>query len=94
MVIFAQVFPDAAAANAVSADQIAAQMNGAYSISNAKPVSGIGDKAVEYSLTGPQGNGTVIFAFKANVVLVIVVIPPPDSTAFETLAGTAAGRIK
>src|SRR6266849_6847688 len=93
ILIFANAYPDATAANQVSPEQVAAQLNGSYAVANAKPLSGVGYKAVEYSLTGPQGAGTVIFGFKANVVFMIVVIPPPDSTAFETLVGTAAGRI-
>jgi stage V sporulation protein SpoVS len=92
-VIFAQVYPDSTTATAVSPEQIAAALNGAYGVSNAKPVSGIGDKAVEYTLTGAQA-GTVIFVFKSNVVLVIVVTPAPSSTAIEGLARTAAGRLK
>ena len=94
MLIFTQAYPDATAANAVSPEQIAAQLNGAYAIANAKPLSGVGDKAVEYNLSGAQGNGIVIFGFKANVVFMIVVVPPPDSTAFEKVAATAAGRIR
>jgi hypothetical protein len=94
VVIFAQVYPDSTTAASVSPEQIAAALNGAYGVANAKPVSGIGDKAIEYTLTGAQ-NGTVIFVFKSNVVLMIVVTPTPsNSTAVEGLARTAAGRLK
>jgi hypothetical protein len=94
VVIFAQVYPDSTTAASVSPEQISAALNGAYGVANAKPVSGIGDKAIEYTLTGAQ-NGTVIFVFKSNVVLMIVVTPTPSSsTAVEGLARTAVGRLK
>ena len=94
VVIFAQVYPDSTTAASVSPEQIAAALNGAYGVANAKPVSGIGDKAIEYTLTGAQ-NGTVIFVFKSNVILMIVVTPTPsNSTAVEGLARTAVGRLK
>jgi hypothetical protein len=94
VVIFAQVYPDSTTAGSFSPEQIAAAMNGAYGVTNAKPVSGIGDKAIEYTLTGAQ-SGTVIFVVKSNVVLMIVVTPTPSSsTAIEDLARTAAGRLK
>jgi hypothetical protein len=94
VVVFAQVYPDSTTAQGVSPEQIAAALNGAYGVNNAKPVSGIGDKAVEYTLSGAQ-NGTVIFVFKSNVVLMIVMTPAPSNpTAIEDLARTAAGRLK
>lgn len=46
--VYAQTYPDANTADAVSADQVAAALNGQYGISDAKSVSGIGDKAFEY----------------------------------------------
>jgi hypothetical protein len=94
VVVFAQVFPDASAAASVSPETIAASLNGAYGVANAKPVSGIGDKAVEYSTSGAQGAGLVIFVFKSNVVFLIAVTPSPSApTALENLARTAAGRL-
>ncbi len=48
VVIFAQVYPDSNTAGSVSPEQIAAALNGAYGVANTKPVSGIGDKAIEY----------------------------------------------
>lgn len=96
VLILAQAYPDATAAAAVSPEQLAASMNGAYGISNAKPLSGVGDKAVEYTSSSPQGAGIVIFAFKANVVVMLAVVPvadPSDSTSIEKLAATAVGRI-
>lgn len=94
VVIFAQVYPDSTTAASVSPEQIAAALNGAYGVTNAKPVSGIGDKAIEYTLTGAQ-TGTVIFVFKSNVVVMIVVTSTSTgSTAVEALARTAVGRLK
>jgi hypothetical protein len=95
VLVVAQVFPDSTAAVAVSPEQIAASMNGAYGIANAKAVIGIGDKAVEYNASGAQGAGLVIFVFKSNVVFLIAVTPTPSTpTALENLARTAAGRLK
>lgn len=94
VLIVAQAYPNASAAQAVSPEQLAASMNGAYGVANAKPLTGVGDKAVEYTLSSSQqGSGIVIFAFKANVVFLLAVIPTSDSTAIEKLAATAVGRI-
>jgi hypothetical protein len=93
--VIAQAYPDATSANAVSPEQLAAALNGAYGIANAKTVSGIGDKAVEYTVSSAASGstGTVIFVFKANVVMMIAVTPTTDSTAVENLARTAVGRL-
>jgi hypothetical protein len=94
VLVYAQAYPDASTANAVSPEQIAAAMNGGYGVANAKAVSGIGDKAVEYSTTAAGGNGSVIFVFKSNVVMMIAVTPAPaSSSVIEQLARTAVGRL-
>jgi hypothetical protein len=93
VVVFAQAYADVGSANAVSPEQMAAALNGAYGIANAKVVSGIGDKAVEYSLTGAASGGVVIFVFKSNVVIMIAVSPAADPSAVEQLARTAVGRL-
>lgn len=72
---------------------MAAALNGAYGVANAKVVSGIGTKAVEYSLTSSGSSGLVIFVFKSNVVMMIAVTPTANSTALEQLAKTAVGRL-
>src|SRR4029077_2720677 len=90
---FAPAYPDSTTAQAASPDQIAAAINAGAGVSNAKSVSGIGDKAVEYSTTTAGGNGSVIFVFKSNVVLMLVVTPAPSSSALEQLARTAVGRL-
>jgi hypothetical protein len=93
--VIAQAYPDATSADAVSPEQLAAGLNGAYGIANAKAVSGIGDKAVEYTVSSAASgsSGTVIFVFKANVVMMIAVTPTTDTTAVEQLARTAVGRL-
>ena len=91
--VYGQAFADATAAGSSSPEQIAAAMNAGLSVSNAKPVSGIGDKAIEYTAAGGQGNGLVIVVFKANVVFLIYVMPSPDPKALETLAATATTRL-
>lgn len=93
VLVFAQVYPDASSAGAVSPEQLAAAMNAGYGVSNAKAVGGIGDKAVEYSTTGAAGNGTIIFVFKSNVVVMIVLTPATSSSAIEQLAKTAVSRL-
>jgi hypothetical protein len=93
VLVYAQAYPDASSANAVSPAQIAAAINGGYGVANAKAVSGIGDKAVEYSTTTAGGNGTVIFVFKANVVVMIAVTPATSSSTIEQLARNAVGRL-
>jgi hypothetical protein len=56
--VIAQAYADASSANSVSPEQLAAALNGAYGIANAKPVTGIGDKAVEYTVTSSASNST------------------------------------
>jgi hypothetical protein len=91
--VFAQVYPDSTTAQAVSPEQIAAAINSGAGVANAKAVSGIGDKAVEYSLTSPGASGIVIFAFKSNVLLMIAVTPAIDPAKIEQLARTAIGKL-
>ena len=93
--VIAEAYPDASSANAVSPDQLAAALNGAYGIANAKTVSGIGDKAVEYTTTSAASGttGAVIFVFKSNVVIVIAISPLTDTKKLEDLARTAIGNL-
>jgi hypothetical protein len=93
VLVYAQAFADATSAGSTSPEQIAAAMNSGFGIANAKPISGIGDKAIEYNTTGGAGNGLVIVVFKANVVFFIYVMPSPDPKALETLAATATTRL-
>jgi len=90
--VFAQVYPDATTADSISPEQMAAVLNGQMGVANAKVVTGIGDKAFEYTATSSAGGGIAIFVFKANVVLMIAVSPTTDSTKVEALARTAVGR--
>ena len=94
VVVFAQTYPDATTAQSVSPEQIAAGINlGGAGVASARPVSGIGDKAVEYSITSAGSEGTAIFVFKSNVLILIAVSPSASSTAIELLARTAVGRL-
>jgi hypothetical protein len=92
VLVFAQAFPDAATANAVSPEQLAASLSAYLRIANPKPVNGIGDKAVEYDLTSSGGAGNLIIVFKANVIFTIA-ISPSDPSTVERLATTAAGKL-
>ena len=91
--VYAQTYPDINTADAVSADQVAAALSGQYGITNAKSVSGIGDKAFEYTATSAGSTGVAIFVFKANVVLMILLSPSTDATKVEALARTAVSRL-
>jgi hypothetical protein len=91
--VLAEFFPDTASAAAVSPDQMAAALSGAYGIANAKAVSGIGDKAVEYTGTSSGTTGAVIFVFKSNVVIMIALTPATDATGVEQLARTALSHL-
>ena len=95
VLVFAQTEPNASAAAAVDPNQITAAFAGAYGISNAHAVNGIGDNAFEYSATSSQSssNGIAIFVFKANVILFIVMSPSTDSSKIEALAKTAVSRL-
>jgi hypothetical protein len=93
--VFGQALADASTAQSTSPDQIVAAMHGAYGVSNAKAVDGIGDKAIEYTITGMSANpGLVIFVIKSNVVLLIAASPLTDSTKIEALARTAVGKLQ
>lgn len=93
--VFAQVYPDSTTANAVTADQLSAALGGRIGVgaTSGKEVSGIGDKAFEYTANGNAGNGIAIIAFKANVIVLIAVDPTADPTVVEGLARTAIGRL-
>jgi hypothetical protein len=93
VLVFAQVYPDATAANAVQPDQLAAIFASQLAFANAHAVNGVGDKAFEYTLTGSGGGGIALLVFKYNVVLIIAVDPTSDSNAIEGLARTAVGRL-
>lgn len=93
--VYAQAYPDSAAANAVTAQQMSAALGmqvGAGATSG-KQVSGIGDKAYEFTANGTAGAGNAIIVFKTNVVIMILVDPSTSSQNIEQLAKTAVGRL-
>jgi hypothetical protein len=94
--VFGQVYPDSSAADTATPEQMAAAFQSMFGISNAKAVSGIGDKAVEYTVSSSSNGGSpgmAIFVFKWNVILVIMGTPISDSTKIEALARTAVGNL-
>jgi hypothetical protein len=95
LLVFGEVLPDASAAQQVQPNQLAQNFNTGYGLTSAKPLDGVGDKAVEASLSGGSGQtGTIIFIIKANVVLMLVLEPaPPDTSGFEKLAKNAADNL-
>lgn len=95
VLIIASAYPDQQTADAVDAQQLAAAFGGQFGItgiSNAKVVTGIGDKAVEYTATSASGGGMGMFVFKANVVMFIIVSPASDPAKIETLARTCVAN--
>ena len=94
LLVFGEVLPDASAAQQVQPDQLAQSFNSAYGITNAKTLNGVGDKAVEYTLNASGQSGTIIFIFKSNVVLMLILEPSPsDTSGFEKLAKAAADNL-
>jgi hypothetical protein len=93
VIVVAQVYPDASTAAAISPEKLAAALKGTNATGTAKVVTGIGDKAVEYTFTTSGSGGTMIFAFKSNVIIMIVLTPSTDPTTVENLARTAVGRL-
>lgn len=94
VVVYAQVYPDTSAAQNVSPEQIAASINAsAGNVMNAKPVSGIGDKAVEYTTGSANNAGYAIFIFKSNAIILIAVTPLTDPSVIENLGKTAVSRL-
>jgi hypothetical protein len=91
--VYAQVYPDATTANAVQPNQVAGALAGQLGVTNAHAVSGIGDKAFEYTASGSAGSGMAIFVFRYNVVMMLAVDPTSDSSTIEKLARTAVGRL-
>jgi len=93
VLVFAQALSDASTASAIQPEQVVAALNSAYGIADAKAVNGIGDKAIEYTLTGSAA-GYVIFVVKANVAMMIAVSPAASASVVEHLATTAVGNLK
>jgi hypothetical protein len=90
--VFAEVFPDSGAAAGVPPEQLAASFHAA-GMTNAKVVSGIGDRAFEYSASTGTG-GIMIYVLKSNVALMIMMTPAPtDSSKIEQLARSAVGNL-
>jgi hypothetical protein len=94
LLVFGEVLPDTQTADAVQPDQLATQFNASFGISNAKPLNNVGDKAVEYQVTSGGQSGTIIFIFKSNVVMMLILEPSPsDTSGFETLAKDSANAL-
>jgi hypothetical protein len=94
LLIFGEVLPDASAAQQVQPEQLASSFNTGYGYTNAHTLNGVGDKAVEATLNGSGQTGTIIFIFKSNVVMMLILEPAPaDTTGFEKLAADAANNL-
>src|SRR5260370_23203459 len=75
VIVVAQVYPTASAAASISPEKLAAALKPATSSGTAKIVTGIGDKAVEYTFTSSGSDGTKIFVFKSNDGVTIINTP-------------------
>jgi hypothetical protein len=93
VIVYAQSLPDATAAQGFSPDAIAAALTSGSGLTNPKILTGIGDKAVEYTINSSGSTGNLIFVAKANVVMMIVITPSTSSTAIENLAKSAVGHL-
>lgn len=96
VIVYAQVYADSATANQVNAAEFSAALQAQIGTgaTGAKEVSGIGDKAYEFTANGNAGSGIAIIVIKANVIFMIVVDPSSSPATVEGLAKTAAGRVK
>jgi hypothetical protein len=92
--VYAQTYPDATTADQVQPSQLASALGGQLSGATVRTVTGIGDKAVEYSATSAHGGGEAIFVFQGNAVIMIIIGPTTDSSKVEQLARTAVSRLK
>jgi hypothetical protein len=93
--IYMQLYPDAATADAVTVEQFQSVMAGELgSPANTwQDVSGIGDRAYEFTAKGNAGSGIAILVYKGNVVFLVAMEPTTNEGAVEGLAKTAAGRL-
>lgn len=94
LLVFGEVLPDASSAQQVQPNQLASGFNTSYGLTNAKQLDGVGDKAVEATLNASGQTGTIIFIFKSNVVMMLILEPAPaDTSGFEKLAKDAANNL-
>jgi hypothetical protein len=96
VIVYAQVYPDSATANQVTAAQFSAALQAQIGTgaTSAKEVSGIGDKAYEFTSNGNAGAGIAIIVIKSNVIFMIAVDPTSSPGTVEGLAKTAVSRLK
>jgi hypothetical protein len=95
VIVYAQVYPDSATADQVTAAEFSAAMQGQIGsgATSAKEVKGIGDRAFEFTSTGGAGDGLVIIVFKYNVIFMIAVDPSSSPGTIESLAKKAIDRL-
>jgi hypothetical protein len=95
VIIYGQVYADSATADNVNAAEFSAALQGQIGAgaTSAKEVSGIGDKAYEFTSKGNAGSGIAIIVVKSNVIFMIVVDPSSSPSGVDGLARTAVGRL-
>lgn len=95
VIVYAQVYADSATADNVNAAEFSAALQAQIGTgaTSAKEVTGIGDRAYEFTSNGNAGAGLAIIVIKANVIFMIAVDPSSSPGTVEGLATTAVGRL-
>ena len=93
--VYAQVYRDAATAGAVTLEefQTAVSSQIGQSSKDSTDVSGIGDRAYEFTVKNKSGSGIAILVIKGNVVFLIALDPTNSGSTVEALAKTAVTRL-
>ena len=93
--VYAQVYKDAATADAVTVGEFQAAVSSQIgeASKDSKDVIGIGDRAYEFTVKNRSGGGQAILVFKGNVVFLIALDPSNSASAVEGLARTAVTRL-
>lgn len=94
VIVYTQVYANAAIAGAVTVDQFQSALSSllGQASTEAKILTGIGDRAYEFRPTIGSAKGYAIVVFKGRVVF-LVAIASGNAGTVEGLARTAAGRL-
>ena len=95
VIVYVQVYPDAATANAVTTGQFQSALGSllGQSSKDSKDVSEIGDRASEFTVTTKAGNGIAIVVVRSNVVFLVALTSKNDASTLEGLAKSAVAHL-